>query len=609
MRIHGRPLVHGVTDGTQDSLSGRSPPWRSVLPLAVAVAFLLIFVLGLHVYESHSFFGRIGDEFARQTEAVTRLRTLRWDLTEAAHHVVLFGATEDRRAAYADASQRLNAELEAGLEVPPGDPARANLPVLAELARRLGDLEQQAIAAALAGRQAEALAVLHGRDYVAATRTLCNQIDTHAEAVYSRLQERLKSHGQRELVFLSIDVAVLLFAGGLWWLLGLRLRNWRALAEAELSKRIQVEEKLRQAQKMEALGQMAAGVGHDFKNVLSSIQGYADLAVRAAERGQLDAASLRGIQAAAEQGGAVTRALLTFSHNTGPEREPVNLCRLLAETVELLRGTLPASVAIAAHADLPAEQCWTLGDRNQLQQILLNLANNAADAMPAGGRLTMTLSAGEAANPERTPVLCLAVSDTGQGIPPAIRERIFEPFFTTKGRGQSTGLGLAIVQAIAVDHGATIDVASTVGEGTTFRLCFPRDETGASRNPPPALDPQARLLIASADPYQAELLVSAIGRLGLQAERVTDWAGLLDGLARHRQATLTVLLDTDFVDCRAAECRRAFAAAGAEPRVLILTQRGSSAVREYEDAGFMVLERPLPLAELVRLIATGGPRP
>ncbi len=231
--------------------------------------------------------------------------------------------------------------------------------------------------------------------------------------------------------------------------------------------------------------------------------------------------------------------------------------------------------------------------------------------MPKGGRLTIVLNAGEGGDADpgsagARPVICLSVSDTGQGIPPEIRERIFEPFFTTKGRGQSTGLGLAIVHAIAIDHGATVDVSSVAGEGTTFRLCFPRDDAESAESSTPAPNLQGVLLIASREPYAAQLLTTAVERLGLRAERIGDWHGLLDALERHRETTPTVLLDAAFTDCSARACSEAFAATGARPRILILTERDSPSVREYEDAGFMVLERPLPLAELVRLVATAG---
>ena len=369
----------------------RSIPYPGWFLLAVAAAALLFLLLGWHVYASNRFFTQIGSEFEQQTEAITAVRALRWELTQAAHHVVLFGATEERRKVYDDAARRLDAEFDAGLGLPEDAPERAGFTALANLARQLGTIERQAMDAALEKRPTEALDLLHSPEYAETTRVLCAQADAHAKSVYARLKERLQSHGQSEIAFFSVDIIVFLFAVGLWWLLGVRLQRWRELAEGEVSRRISAEEQLRQSQKMEALGRMAAGVGHDFKNVLSTILGYADLASRAAERGQTDRASLNGIQAAAQQGAAVTQALLTFSHNTGPEREAVDLCRLITETTDLLRQTLPASIQIATQLDLPADECRIIGDRNRLQQVLLNLALNAGDAMPNGGQLTIAL--------------------------------------------------------------------------------------------------------------------------------------------------------------------------------------------------------------------------
>ncbi len=302
----------------------RRIPFLGWLLLATAVAGLLIAFLGWHIYESHRFFGEIGSEFVRQTEAIARVRELRWKLTQAAHHVVLFGDGEDRRKAYDDAARRQETELDADLGLPAQAPERAGLGALVDRLHSLGAIETKAMDAAREGRHDEALDLLHSPEYTESTGLLCAQADAHSKSVHARLQERLRSHGESELVFFSVDVAVLLFAGGLWWQLGVRLRNWRALADSELGKRINAEVQLRQAQKMEALGQMAAGVGHDFKNLLSSIQGYADLASRAAERGQIDHASLKGIRAAAQQGAAVTGALLTFSHDNQPLREPLD---------------------------------------------------------------------------------------------------------------------------------------------------------------------------------------------------------------------------------------------------------------------------------------------
>jgi signal transduction histidine kinase len=587
-----------------DPVAARHFPFLGWFLLAAAVASLLIVFLGWHIYESHRFFGQIGTDFARQTEAITGIRALRWELTQAAHHVVLFGDGEGRRETYDDAARRLAAELDAGRGLPRQAGEPTGFASLAGLAEKLGATEREAMDAARAGRQEEALDLLHSRQYLQGTRTLCAEADAHARAVYDRLRERLRSHGRSELVFFSIDVGVLLFAAALWWLLGVRLRTWRARAGAELSKRRDTEEKLRQAQKMEALGQMAAGVGHDFKNVLGAIIGYADLALRAAGQGRVDEASLKGIEAAAQQGAAVTGALLTFSHNTKPERQPVDLCALLKDTTELLRRMLPAPTEIAVRMELPADRCRIMGDRTQLQQLLINLALNAGDAMPTGGTLTIALTpdegkGGEAPDGAGSGV-CLTVSDTGKGIAPEISDRIFEPFFTTKARGQSTGLGLAIVHAVAVEHGARVAVSSVPGEGATFRVCFPRGHEVPAAAPVAVEGSRGAVLIASRDPYEAQLLVSAIGRLGLVTERVADWAALVADLQQREAAT--VVMDAGFSPLGAGDCSRTLAATRASPRVLVLAERDDASVREYEDAGCMVLERPLALAELIRLI-------
>lgn len=576
-------------------------PLSGWLLLAASAASLLILVLAWHIHESHRFFGEIGAEFARQTAAISKVRELRAELTQAAHHIVLFGPEEGHAAAYDEAAEQLSAEIGGGSWLA-GD-ARE----LVALAERLGATEHQAIAAASAGRQAEAMELLHSPEYMDQTRLLCAQADAENLAVSERLSAHLREHGRSELVFFGVDLTVLLFAGGLWWLLGVRMRKWRALAEAELARRVSTEEQLRQAQKMEALGQMAAGVGHDFKNVLGAILGYADLALRAADRDSVDRASLEGIRAAAEQGVGVTGALLTFSQKSGPEWAPVDLWRLVTETAELLRPMLPGSVEVRIENQLPADACRVLGDRAQLQQVLVNLAINAGEAMPDGGQVRISLSGcDEQSGPER---VCLSVSDTGRGIPPEIRDRIFEPFFTTKTRGQSTGLGLAIVHAIAGGHRASIDLASTPGEGSRFRLCFPRDRSAPAAPESPQATRAGRVVIASRDAYQGSVLASAVARVGLCAERVADWAELIAARERATGDPPTLLLEEGFADLSPQACIQALEDWNERGRVLVLAERGSPAVAEYEAAGFMVLERPLPLAEVARLAAGGGTSP
>jgi hypothetical protein len=299
-------------------------------------------------------------------------------------------------------------------------------------------------------------------------------------------------------------------------------------------------------------------------------------------------------------------AMLTFSHDTRPEKRPVDLCALLTEATDLLRQTLPSSIGISTRSDVAANACWILGDRAQLQQVLLNLALNAGDAMPNGGKLSISLTDGACETEkdfakDARPALCLEVTDSGKGIAPEVKERIFEPFFTTKARGQSTGLGLAIVHAVAVDHGATIDVSSVPGEGTTFRLCFPRDDPPAATPVPAHADRSDLVLIATRDPYEAQLLASAVGRLGIASALVGSWGELTAAL--KRVAAATVLIDAGFCERGVEACSRAFAATGARPRVLVMAGPKDPSSLAYEDAGFMVLERPLALAEVARLVA------
>ena len=231
-------------------MNERCIPFLGWFLLATAVAALLIAFLGWHINESHRFFGQIGTEFVRQTEAIARVRELRWELTQAAHHVVLFGDGEDRRKAYDDAARRLETELDADLGLPELSRGGAGFSLLARLARELGATEAKAMDAAREGRKEEALDRLHSPEYTQSTGLLCAQADAHSKSVHARLQGRLRSHGESELVFFSVDLAILLFAGGLWWQLGVRLRRWRTLADSELGKRITAEVRLRQARKM-----------------------------------------------------------------------------------------------------------------------------------------------------------------------------------------------------------------------------------------------------------------------------------------------------------------------------------------------------------------------
>jgi two-component system cell cycle sensor histidine kinase/response regulator CckA len=249
----------------------------------------------------------------------------------------------------------------------------------------------------------------------------------------------------------------------------------------DISARRHLEDQLRQAQKMQALGTLAGGVAHDFNNILMMILGYTELAQDDLPLDSPIRAHLQQVLTAGRRATALVRQILTFSRQTPVEWTPVSLTALLREILPFVQTLLPATIALEAH--LPPEPCPVLANPTQMFQIVMNLGANAEYAMRAtGGRLAVRLEPVEvdaalaATHPSLRlgPAVRLSVHDTGPGIPSDVLARIYEPFFTTKAVGHGTGLGLSVVHGIIADHGGTILVESTLGQGTTFTIYLPR---------------------------------------------------------------------------------------------------------------------------------------
>jgi two-component system, cell cycle sensor histidine kinase and response regulator CckA len=234
----------------------------------------------------------------------------------------------------------------------------------------------------------------------------------------------------------------------------------------DVSERRELEDRLRQAQKLEAIGLLAGGVAHDFNNMLTAITGYSHLAVGALDSGRdVRRSDLEEIAKAADRAGALTSQLLAFSRKQMLRPEVIDLNDVVGDLDKMLRRL------IGEHIDVVTAFGAGLGrvkaDRSQLEQVIVNLVVNARDAMRDGGTLTITTSSGESDD------VVLCVSDTGHGMDAATRERIFEPFFTTKEVGQGTGLGLATVYGVVKQSGGHLSVESEPGAGAEFRIYLP----------------------------------------------------------------------------------------------------------------------------------------
>src|SRR5687767_3002395 len=264
----------------------------------------------------------------------------------------------------------------------------------------------------------------------------------------------------------------------------------------DVTERKGLEEQLRQSQKMEAVGRLAGGIAHDFNNLLTVIGGYTETALAELPTDAPTAALLREVRRAAESAASLTRRLLMFSRRQIVRLTPLDLNAVVTDVEQLLKRTLGEDIEIVT--SLLSGVHAIQGDATQLQQVLMNLAVNARDAMPRGGTLTIETTNVAPGRPSRgspsaTSLVELRVTDTGCGMNDATKAHIFEPFFTTKELGRGAGLGLATVYAIVQGMGGTIHVASDPGRGTTFTIRFPKsavpiDDAAVPLSTPPTVD-------------------------------------------------------------------------------------------------------------------------
>lgn len=329
----------------------------------------------------------------------------------------------------------------------------------------------------------------------------------------------------------------------------------------DITARKDLEAKLRQAQKMEAIGQLAGGIAHDFSNMLTVINGCSGLLLEHPGLPPAISETLRQIYVAGGRAADLTRQLLLFSRKGEPTRESLDLNEVVTESANLLRRMLGETIRL--DLDLARPLPRIVADAGMLDQVLMNLAVNARDAMPRGGALVIGTGSSDltAADCRRNshcrpgPCVWLSVRDTGTGIPPEVMPRIFEPFFTTKETGKGTGLGLATVFGIARQHQGWVEVESEPGEGALFRVFLPLAAgpvPAPARAPAPAAQPvrggRETILIVEDEAMVREYACTVLTRQGYRILQAATGADAVETWKWHREQIALVLSDVVLPD-------------------------------------------------------------
>ncbi len=379
----------------------------------------------------------------------------------------------------------------------------------------------------------------------------------------------------------------------------------------------EIEEKVREQDRLAAIGQLAAGIAHDFNNLLTSIMGYAELILYQPEDIERVREFARVIHQQGDRAATMIRQILDFARKTVAEPRPMDLAPFLREQIRLLERTLPETIQI--ELDIGSDIYWVQADPAQLQQVLTNLAINARDAMPQGGRLTFrltrwTLAPGEVGpDPEMTPgtYICLAVEDTGIGMPPEVLSRIFEPFFTTKPTGQGTGLGLSQVYGIVKQHNGFIDVRSQFGHGTTVSIYLPAISPDAridENHATPEQIPRGRgetVLLVEDDPGVLESIRQMLTALGYRVLSAENAEVAVRVFREHLDDIILVLSDVILPAQSGVELSVSLQAEKPDLRIILISgyplQTDMQHILQKQHVHY--LQKPVDLETLARAIA------
>ncbi|TGU74840.1 PAS domain-containing sensor histidine kinase [Geomonas terrae] len=383
----------------------------------------------------------------------------------------------------------------------------------------------------------------------------------------------------------------------------------------DITEKKQLEEKLLQSQKMEAIGQLAGGVAHDFNNILMVIMGYGSMLRNDPSLASENREQVERIMEAADKAAQLTAGLLTFSRKQVIKTQTVDLNEVIRRVEKFLSRIIGEDVQLKSQ--LPEHPLPVEMDSNQIEQVLVNLATNARDAMPRGGLLTVTTSlqridqgfvdANDAGSPG--PYAVVSISDTGLGMDEATRRRIFEPFFTTKELGKGTGLGMSIVYGIVTQHGGFINVYSEPGLGTTFKIYLPLSPSAfeaaeALRELEHPRGGSETILVVEDEANLRTLLEQILSGAGYQVLVAENGAVAVDIFARNEGKIALILMDMVMPGMSGKEACGAIRRIDPSARVLYTSGYTMDIIksRDLMEEGTELMTKPVRPAELLRKV-------
>jgi PAS domain S-box-containing protein len=385
----------------------------------------------------------------------------------------------------------------------------------------------------------------------------------------------------------------------------------------DITEEQKLQNQLQQSQKLEAVGTLAGGIAHDFNNLLQAVQGYADLLLLGKNEGDPGHREAQEIKRAGERAAELTRQLLTFSRKMESRLRPVDLNQEIGEICKILRRTIPKMIEIELH--LASDLRMIHADAAQIEQVLMNLAVNAKDAMPEGGRLiieTRNVTIEEKHTPTHLGTrpgdyVLLSVTDTGHGIKKEILQNIFEPFFTTKETGKGTGLGLAMVYGIVQSHRGHISCYSEPGHGATFQIHLPASAQAPAEKPAPCEKAprggKETILMVDDEAVIRELGQEILSRFGYEVVTAPDGESALEIYRKSPTLFDLVIMDLIMPGIGGKRCMEEILRVNPEAKIVVAS--GYSAhgpTKEAMDAGAAgFISKPYDVNQMLMAVRTG----